>query len=264
MKKILNILILLNCVSFGFAQSAPRKSTEKSPKVSAEVHLKAQIKALNVCVDSLSIAHQKEINDLEIRMDSLNVAYHMEIKELHQINKENCTIYYDRLDAEFDRTLVVLSLIWGLLGVLVGLVIPIIINRTFERHLTKQIEQLKEDTQQQLSNVIEKIETNSKKFFKAAGKDISQNGAAITILSAFATFLAQVNTSSGISLLFLFLIKSFLTISRFISSSINVSTSYLFLSSLIIGVAILLVLDISSLKQASIYNNFPITNTSNI
>ena len=164
MKKILNILILLNCVSFGFAQSAPRKSTEKSPKVSAEVHLKAQIKALNVCVDSLSIAHQKEINDLEIRMDSLNVAYHMEIKELHQINKENCTIYYDRLDAEFDRTLVVLSLIWGLLGVLVGLVIPIIINRTFERHLTKQIEQLKEDTQQQLSNVIENINRDNKQL----------------------------------------------------------------------------------------------------
>lgn len=154
MKKILSIVILL---SFGalFNFSQPMS---KSP------HSKAQIKVLETCIDSLCIAHQKGINDLEIRMDSLNMAYRMEIKELRQINKENCSIYYDRLDAEFDRTLVFFSLIWGLLGVLVGLVVPLIINRTFERNFTKQIEQLKEDTQQQLSNVIENINRDNKQL----------------------------------------------------------------------------------------------------
>ncbi|MBO5012655.1 MAG: tetratricopeptide repeat protein [Paludibacteraceae bacterium] len=153
MKKVLSIVILLGIGAlYSFSQSTSIS------------HSKAQINALKTCIDSLSIAHQKRINDLEMRMDSQNMAYRMEIKELHQSNKENCSIYYDRLDAEFDRTLVFFSFIWGLLGVLVGLVVPIIINRAFERNFTKQIEQLQEDTQTKLSNVIENINRDNKQL----------------------------------------------------------------------------------------------------
>lgn len=168
MKKILNILILLNCISFGFAQSTPKKSIEQSPKVSTEIHLKAQINALQTCIDSLSIAHQKGINDLEIRMDSLNMVYRMEIKELHQANKENCSIYYDRLDTEFDRMLVIISLIWAIIGIFVGVIAPFMINKSYERTFTRQIEELRDTMSVRMKNLLLDVSRENKQSERLA------------------------------------------------------------------------------------------------
>lgn len=145
MKKIFCIVVLLSSFFIlSFAQSITKKPTKGEQNINIEIRLNTQIDILKDRIDSLNTVHQKEMC------------------ALRQASKENCTIYYDRLDAEFDRTLIRISLVWGLFGVLIGLVIPIVVNKNFERHLTKQIAQVQEDTTRNLQDTLETINRNNK------------------------------------------------------------------------------------------------------
>ena len=109
-------MLLMNFATLSFAQikSSAKKAT---PKPSIEVVLNQQVEMLNARIDSMTIAHQQAIG-----------------KVLSE-TKDNCTSYYDRLDNEMDRTFSKFSWIIGLLGIL----IPIIVNRVYERSLKKDI-----------------------------------------------------------------------------------------------------------------------------
>ena len=109
-------MLLMNFATLSFAQikSSAKKAT---PKPSIEVVLNQQVEMLNARIDSMTIAHQQAID-----------------KVLSE-TKDNCTSYYDRLDNEMDRTFSKFSWIIGLLGIL----IPIIVNRVYERSLKKDI-----------------------------------------------------------------------------------------------------------------------------
>lgn len=132
MKKILNILILLNCVSFGFAQSTPKKSIEKSPKVSVDIHLNAQLNKMQSCIDSLNIAYQK---DIELIKKEQNEKY---------------MYYYDQLDSDLDRFLIYMSIFWGIIGIVLGLVLPLLLNNKAEKRILDDINNIKNIVDQQL------------------------------------------------------------------------------------------------------------------
>lgn len=146
MKRIVTIFILLTWVSMSSIALATTNTPKNTKKKDAAVSLNEQIDVLNV------------------RIDSLNTVYQKKIDEVYCTSKENCTIYYDRLDAEFDRTLVLLSLIWGLFGVIIGIVVPIILNRTYERNLKQQIEETKKNTTQQINDLLVNISYKNKQL----------------------------------------------------------------------------------------------------
>lgn len=116
MKKLL-ILVMFVCIStLSFAQTKTSKqASAKNPSI--EVVLNQQVEMLNARIDSMTIAHQQALDKVLSEM------------------KDNCTSYYDRLDNEMDRTFSKFSWIIGLLGVL----IPMIVNRVYERSLKKDI-----------------------------------------------------------------------------------------------------------------------------
>ena len=130
MKKYIILAMLVCSTTLSLAQTNNNKST--SVKVDVEVVLNKQVEILNARIDSITIVHQQIID-----------------KVLSE-TKDNCINYYDRLDNEMDRTLTKFSWIWGLLGAFIGILIPIIINRIYERSLKEEIEKLKNDISNQV------------------------------------------------------------------------------------------------------------------
>lgn len=122
--------MLVCSTTLSLAQTNNNKST--SVKVDVEVVLNKQVEILNARIDSMTIVHQQVID-----------------KVLSE-TKDNCINYYDRLDNEMDRTLTKFSWIWGLFGAFIGILIPIIINRIYERSLKEEIEKLKNDISNQV------------------------------------------------------------------------------------------------------------------
>lgn len=133
MKKLTILLIMLVCsTTLSFAQQ--KNTTKTTPtKVNVEVVLNQHIERINARIDSTYIASQKAIDKISSE------------------TKENCVSYYDRLDNEMDRALTKFSWIWGLFGVFIGIFIPIIINKIYERSLQTEIEKLKSDMSAQLN-----------------------------------------------------------------------------------------------------------------
>lgn len=133
MKKLTILLIMLVCSTIlSFAQQ--KNTTKTTPtKVNVEVVLNQHIERINARIDSTYIASQKAIDKISSE------------------TKENCVSYYDRLDNEMDRALTKFSWIWGLFGVFIGIFIPIIINKIYERSLQTEIEKLKSDMSAQLN-----------------------------------------------------------------------------------------------------------------
>lgn len=107
--------MLVGSTTLSFAQTKSAKKVAQKPNI--EVVLNQQVEILNARIDSMTIAHQQALDKVLSEM------------------KDNCTSYYDRLDNEMDRTFSKFSWIIGLLGVL----IPIIVNRVYERSLKKDI-----------------------------------------------------------------------------------------------------------------------------
>ena len=161
MKKlfILIMLVLISSLSFAQTKSSAKKAT---PKPSIEVVLNQQVEMLNARIDSMIIAHQQAID-----------------KVLSE-TKDNCTSYYDRLDNEMDRTFSKFSWIIGLLGIL----IPIIVNRVYERSLKKDINDQNKKFEQKFTEQKEYIDSinNEVKHYEKQSKINSLLSEAQTIL----------------------------------------------------------------------------------
>lgn len=161
MKKlfILIMLVLISSLSFAQTKSSAKKTT---PKPSIEVVLNQQVEMLNARIDSMTIAHQQAID-----------------KVLSE-TKDNCTSYYDRLDNEMDRTFSKFSWIIGLLGIL----IPVIVNRVYERSLKKDINDQNKKFEQKFTEQKEYIDriNNEVKNYEKQSKINSLLSEAQTIL----------------------------------------------------------------------------------
>lgn len=133
MKKLFILMLLMNFATLSFAQTkATNKTTPKKPKI--EDVLNQQVEMLNARIDSMTIAHQQAMD-----------------KVLSE-TKDNCTSYYDRLDNEMNRMLTKFSWIWGLFGAFIGIVIPVIINKIYERTLKDEMTSLKTYVNQRLKD----------------------------------------------------------------------------------------------------------------
>lgn len=151
----------MNFATLSFAQTkATNKTTPKKPKI--EDVLNQQVEMLNARIDSMIIAHQQAID-----------------KVLSE-TKDNCTSYYDRLDNEMDRTFSKFSWIIGLLGIL----IPIIVNRVYERSLKKDINDQNKKFEQKFTEQKEYIDSinNEVKNYEKQSKINSLLSEAQTIL----------------------------------------------------------------------------------
>ena len=116
------MLVCLSTLSFAQTNKTGKTTLQKT---NVEVVLNHHIERINARIDSTYIASQRAIDKISTE------------------TKENCTSYYDRLDNEMDRALTKFSWIWGLFGVFIGIFIPIIINKIYERSLQNEIEKLK-------------------------------------------------------------------------------------------------------------------------
>ncbi len=93
-----------------------------------------------------------EIKSLRLQIDSLSVLLDSKVEKIHQECHSDCNNYYNRLDNELDRTLSKFSWIWGLFGVIIGIIVPIVLNRRSEENLVRDITELKEFVNQQIKN----------------------------------------------------------------------------------------------------------------
>ncbi|MBR4029544.1 MAG: tetratricopeptide repeat protein [Alistipes sp.] len=139
MKKlfILIMLVLIPSLSFAQTKSSAKKAT---PKPSIEVVLNQQVEILNARIDSMNIAHEEAIEMVKNEQ------------------KEQYANYYSQMDSDLDRSLVILSIIWGAMGLLFGVVAPIWLNAKAEKSLKNEIKAFKEEITIQISEQNEAIE----------------------------------------------------------------------------------------------------------
>lgn len=133
MKKlfILIMLVLISSLSFAQTKSSAKKAT---PKPSIEVVLNQQVEMLNARIDSMTIAHQEAIETVKNEQ------------------KEQYANYYNQLDSDFDRWLVYMSIFWGLLGVVFGIVVPILLNNKNEKNVKGEIASFKKVISKQIND----------------------------------------------------------------------------------------------------------------
>lgn len=118
--------MLVCSIALSFAQ---QKNTTKTPptKVNVEVVLNQQVELLNARIDSMTIAHQQAIETVKDEQ------------------KEQYSNYYSQLDSHLERWLIILSLIWGAIGVAFGALAPFFLNKESEKRVEKKIDDLKEE-----------------------------------------------------------------------------------------------------------------------
>lgn len=139
MKKFIILIMLVGSTTLSFAQTN-NNSKSTSAKVDVEVVLNKQVEILNARIDSMSIAHQESIEMVK-----------NEQKE-HYVN------YYSQMDSDLDRSLVILSIIWGAMGLLFGVVAPIWLNAKAEKSIKNEIKAFKGNITKQISVQNETIE----------------------------------------------------------------------------------------------------------
>ena len=118
-------MLLMNFATLSFAQTkATNKTTPKKPKI--EDVLNQQVELLNARIDSMTIAHQQAIETVKNEQ------------------KEQYANYYNQLDSNNNTAWVILSLIWGAISVVFGIVIPLILNNKSEERVDANVKDLKE------------------------------------------------------------------------------------------------------------------------
>lgn len=138
MKKYIILTMLVCSITLSFAQT---KSTKQvAQKQNIEVTLNQQVEILNARIDSMSIAHQQAIEAVKNEQ------------------KEQYSNYYSQMDSDLDRSLVILSIIWGAMGLLFGVAAPIWLNTKAEKSLKNEIKTFKDNITKQISAQNEAIE----------------------------------------------------------------------------------------------------------
>lgn len=124
--KRLFILIMVACTAMSsFAQTKKISKTEIK-KTNAEVVFNQQVEMLNARIDSMTIAHQQAL------------------EAVRNEQKEHYANYYNQLDSNNSMAWVILSLIWGAISVVFGIVIPLILNNKSEERVNENVKDLKD------------------------------------------------------------------------------------------------------------------------
>lgn len=139
MKKFIILIMLVGSTTLSFAQTN-NNSKSTSAKVDVEVVLNKQVEILNARIDSMNIAHEEAIEMVKNEQ------------------KEQYANYYSQMDSDLDRSLVILSIIWGAMGLLFGVVAPIWLNAKAEKSLKNEIKTFKDNITKQISVQNEAIE----------------------------------------------------------------------------------------------------------
>lgn len=134
MKRIVTIFMLLIWVSMSSIVLATTNTSKKTQQKDKEVSLNEQINVLHVRIDSLNMAYQKSIELVKKEQDE---------KYIH---------YYNQLDSDLDRFLIYMSIFWGVMGIVLGLFLPLLLNSKAEKRIQDDINNLKNLVDQQLKN----------------------------------------------------------------------------------------------------------------
>ena len=120
MKKLFTLIFFASIVTISYAQT--NNNSKSTPvKVDVEVVFNKQVEILNARIDSMNIAHEEAIEMVKNEQ------------------KEQYSNYYSQMDSDLDRSLVILSIIWGAMGLLFGVVAPIWLNAKAEKSLKNEI-----------------------------------------------------------------------------------------------------------------------------
>lgn len=139
MKELFTLIFFTSIVTISYAQT--NINSKSTPvKVDVEVAFYKQVEILNTRIDSMTIAHQEAIEMVKNEQ------------------KEQYANYYSQMDSDLDRSLVILSIIWGAMGLLFGVVAPIWLNAKAEKSLKNEIKSFKEDITKQILSQNEAIE----------------------------------------------------------------------------------------------------------
>lgn len=139
MKKLFTLIFFASIVTISYAQT--NNNSKSTPvKVDVEVVFNKQVEILNARIDSMTIAHEEAIEMVKNEQ------------------KEQYSNYYSQMDSDLDRSLVILSIIWGAMGLLFGVVAPIWLNAKAEKSLKNEIKAFKEDITKQILSQNEAIE----------------------------------------------------------------------------------------------------------
>lgn len=98
-----------------------------------------------------------EIKLLKNQIDSLSILLDKKVENIHKECHNDCNNYYNRLDNELDRTLSKFSWIWGLFGVIIGIIVPLGLNIISEKNLVKDITELKDFVTRETENLKELV-----------------------------------------------------------------------------------------------------------
>ena len=151
MKKLFILMLLMNFATLSFAQTkATNKTTPKKPKI--EDVLNQQVEMLNARIDSMTVVHTNIIAANAKYIDSITIAHNNAIELVRNEQKEQYANYYNELDSDFDRFLVYISIFWGLLGVVFGIVVPILLNNKNEKNVKGEIASSKKVISKQIND----------------------------------------------------------------------------------------------------------------
>ena len=147
MKKLLILMIMICVSALSFAQT--RSSIKTSQKSSIEVVLNQQVEILNARIDSMTMAHKQAI------------------ESIRNEQKEQYANYYSQLDSHLERWLIVLSLIWGAIGVAFGALAPYFLNKESEKRVEKQVADLKQQVKDDITDLKQQIHISLQNNAKA-------------------------------------------------------------------------------------------------
>lgn len=146
MKKLFILMLLINFATLSFAQTkATNKTTLKKPKI--EDVLNQQVELLNARIDSMTVVHTNIIAANAKYIDSMTIAHNNAIELVRNEQKEHYANYYNQLDSNNNTAWVILSLIWGAISAVFGIVIPLILNNKSEERVNTNVKELKDQVQ---------------------------------------------------------------------------------------------------------------------
>ena len=109
----------------------------------------AVVKA-NCKQSNIEIVLNQQVEMLTTRIDSMAIAHQVAIGEVKEEQKNLVSNYYNQLDSDFDRFLIYMTILWSVLGVLFGIVMPLILNNKAEQQTKDEIRALKDVVKEQI------------------------------------------------------------------------------------------------------------------
>ena len=116
---------------------------------------------------SIEVVLNQQVEMLNARIDSMTMAHKQAIESIRNEQKEQYANYYSQLDSHLERWLIVLSLIWGAIGVAFGALAPYFLNKESEKRVEKQVADLKQQVKEDITDLKQQIHISLQNNAKA-------------------------------------------------------------------------------------------------